>query len=269
MKPIIQVDFKGAVQFLNRFAPYAKQAWSVALNRTAEWGTRAGRDHAHRVFDVRSEQALRFALPVTLKGALRATPGRLVAIIEPERIGKIYGPFEAGGMHTRDSLGRPVAIPTSFLRKTEMTTIPRVWYPTNLGLQRVLDPKGTSYYKLGKDSIKKAKTPVKRTASGVRVLGKRGTFALDPDMGVRVDPRQAGVYIRTGPGKHDIQRLWIYRDSVRRPPYLQLLVTVDRATTDHWESEAVAAFDYYKKLAQAQSNSVGVGAGRSAGYSGA
>lgn len=249
----IRVDFKGAVQFLNRLAPYAKQAWAVALNRTAELGTKAGRDHVHQVFDVRSEQALRFALPVTLPGRLRATSERLTAIIEPERIGKIYGPYEAGGIHGRDALGRPVIIPTRYLQPTPLTLVPRAWYPTNLGLQRVRDPKGTTYYKLGKDSIKKQKSPVRRTASGVRVLGKRGTFALDPDFGVRVDPRHAGVYVRTGPGKHDIQRLWIYRDSVRRPPYLELLRTVDRTTTEHWEAEAVAAFDFYKALAMRQS----------------
>jgi hypothetical protein len=249
MKPIIQVDFKGAVQFLNRFAPYAKEAFAVALNRTAELGTRAGRDHARRVFQVRSEQALRFALPVTLPGRLRASPSRLTAIIEPERIGQIYNPFEAGGMHTRDTLGRPVAVPTSFLRKTEMTVIPRAWYPTNLGLQPVRDPKGASYYKLGRDSVKKRRTPVRRTIGGVRVLGKRGAFALDPDHGVRVDAKHAGVYIRTGPGKHDIQRLWIYREAVRRPPILQLLATIDRVTAQVWPQEAVAAFDHYKGIA--------------------
>lgn len=250
MKATIEVDWSGAVKYLDRTAVFAKQAWAVALTRTAEWGTRDGREHAHHVFDVRSEQALRFALPVVLPSKLRATPDNLRAIIEPERIGQIYGPFEAGGIHGRDALGRPVAIPTRELRTTEMTVIPRAWYPVNLGLVPVRDPRGTSYYKLGKDSIKKRKTPVQKTASGnVRILGKRGTFALDPTFMPNVDPAHAGVYIRTGPGKHDIKRLWIYRDSVRRPPYLELLKTVDRSTAQHWESEAVTAFDFYHQLA--------------------
>lgn len=253
----IRVDISGAVAFLDRTAQYAPSAWAVALNRTAEWGTRDGREHARRVFDVRSEQALRFALPVTLPGRLRASSNRLTAIIEPERIGKIYGPFEAGAWHARDALGRPVAVPTSFLRTTPLTVIPRAWYPVNLGLQPVRGgPADTTYYRLGRGSIKQKKTPVVRTTSGVRVLGKAigpyPTFALDPSHGVNVDPKAAGVYIRTGPGKHEIQRLWIYRDQVRRPPILQLYQTVQQSTAEHWEGEAVAAFDYYRKLAEAR-----------------
>jgi hypothetical protein len=246
-QPVLQLDAKEVLAYFAFAGSRAPLGISIALNRTAELATARTRTRVRRVMDVRSEQALRFALPVVLPGKLRANPSNLRAIIEPERIGQIYGPFEQGEIHGADSLGRMPAIPsTGFmgLRKTEKTVIPRALYPVNLGLQPRRDASSTKiYYALGGRRSKRfSQSPARLTSGGkVQLQGKRRTFQLPGAMG-------PVIWQRFGPGPRDIRALWFLRPSVPRPALLQLYETVQNTIDDEWTNEAQAALGYVMGL---------------------
>ena len=244
----IKVDAREVLGMLNSLASYAPKAIAVALNRTAELATAAGRAHARTVFHVRSEQALRFALPQVLPGKLRATEKRPYAIIEPERIGKIYGPFEEGAIHGVDRLGRMPAVPTAALRPAVNALIPRTMFPTALGLQVRADASGRAYYALGKDSLKRRLTPNRIRKGGQLIkVGKRGTY----EVASKTNPNQRLIFQRL-PGQKRGTLLWVLTPSVPRPPILKLFETVQRTVDDRWANEMGAAFEYYRKLAESR-----------------
>jgi len=254
IEPVITVDARHIATFFAVAGDKAPLAISVALNRTAEWMTKAARDLTRRAVTVRSETALRFAFPVTLPSKLRATPAALRAIIEPERIGKIFTPFVEGEIHRADFLGRMPAIPsTGFLglRVTEKSVIPRSLYPVNLGLQPLRDARSSRiYYALGRGSIRQGRSPYRQTASGkVQLQGKRGTF--------QVRGRRGPVILqRFGPGRRDTRALWFLRASVPRPPVLGeaapggqgIFETMQTTFDEHWPTEMHAALEWVLSL---------------------
>lgn len=258
------VDSRQVVDFFDRIADYAPQATAVFLNRTAEWGTRIGREQAVKHFTIRSQQALLFAFPRVIPGKERASPKKLAVTIEPSRIGTVFAPFEEGEPHGPDRLGRWPAIPSTGplgVRPYPKFLIPKALFPVNLGLAPRRDASGTIYYAVGKGSRRKQKTPFRLTASGkTQMQGKRGTFQI---------PGAKGPIIlqRLGPGT--TRPLWYLRPVVRRPRQLAFVASIQRAITDHLEPEMSAAFDYYARLADERTRSAGVGAARSAGYGGA
>lgn len=239
--PVLRVDDQEIVRFFANLGERAPRFIAIALNRTRDWGVLEARKHAMEAFNVRSKAALNFALPMIPPAAFRATPAKLRAIVEPERIGQVYSPFEKGEQHVRDALGRPVAVPTSALRPTEMTTIPRQWYPVNLGLQPRLDPSGTKYYALGRNSIKRRLTPYRKTATGAVVKeGKLGTYEVQS----KKNPSERLVFQRRlGPGNKGGVLIWVLKDSVPRPPILHVLQILQKNIDAHWPTEASAAIE--------------------------
>lgn len=250
-----RIDEREILGYFREVGEQAPFGIAVALNRTAELATAAGRVHAREVFQVRSEQALRYALPVTLKAPFRATKQNLRAIIEPEKIGQIYGPFEQGAWHTADRLGRLPAIPTRALRPSPKALVAKQMFPHNLGLAPRLDPKGTKYYALGRNSIRKGLTPFK-VKDGKQVMeGRFGTYQVPS----KRDPNVMLIFQRrAGPGYKGGVLLWVLKPVVRRPPLLQLFQTVQRTLDTEWPKQILGAMEYAVNSAA-----------RHAGYSGA
>lgn len=229
---VILIDERDVLRYFQQAGAQAPFGIATGLNRLGELGTAAGRDHVRKAFDVRSESALRFALPVVIPGALRATKKNLRVIIEPENIGKIYNAFELGEVHGRDRLGRYPAVPTSALRITEKTVIPRQMYPVNLGLEVRADPSGRAYYGLGKNSIKRRLTPLSRNTFGQIVKqGKLGTYEVPS----RKNPGDRLIFQRRqGPGYRGGVLLWVIKQSVPRPPILELYKTINRVVSEQF-----------------------------------
>lgn len=220
-----------ATKFERFTAAYREQlpfAIATALNRTGEDANAALRAHIEDKFTIRVPSLLRYVAPVQLPRPNRATKQNLTVILETDRIGRLFNPFEQG-VPKSGSVERPLIVPSDALRLTKKTVIPRSLYPGNLGLTPKRDPAGTSYYALGRNSKKKKLTPFHTTGRGVtQVKGRRRTFVLDPRYNRNITPAQAGIYQRTGPGKHDIRLLWHFTERVQRPAVLEFYDTVDR-----------------------------------------
>lgn len=220
---VIDVRVKEVISFLQRIHPQFPFAASVALNRTAEDGLAALRTDIPKRFTIREAKVMKWIAPMQLPRPNRATKQNLAATLKTDGYGRIFAPFEEGIPKTPSGrLGGPLApfviVPTSNLRPTKQTVIPRSLYPTNLGLSPRRDASGKTYYALGKGSIEKGLTPFKGSA----VMGKRGTFALIPGRH-NIRPDQAGVYQRTG---GTVRMLWALEPRVRRPKILHYQDTI-------------------------------------------
>lgn len=232
----ILLDATKFERFTSVYRQQAPYAISVALNRTADDVNAALRLGLRQRFTIRQPGLLEHVAPTQLPAPNRATKTDLRVFLETERIGQLFNPFETGAPKFSQG-GRPLIIPSDRtgpdggapLRPSKTTVIPRSLYPANLGLTARRDPAGKPYYALGRKAIAQGKTPVHRTAGGkIQVKGKRRTFALDPRYNPAIPARIAGIYQRTGPGKHDIRLLWHYADRVRRPAILEFYATAER-----------------------------------------
>ena len=221
---VIRADnIEKVVQAVWLHANDARYAAAEALNRTAEEVNAALRNEIPKRFTIRETALLRHLAPIQLPRHQRATKENLVATLMTAELSAILGPYEEGIPHVRGR--RPVIVPTTSLRPSKPSRIPRTLYPTNLGLQPRRDASGAMYYALGRGSLAAKRTPIKKGASGYTITGKLGTFALDPMYHPNLRPGQAGVYQRLG-GK--VRKLWHYVDKVRRPKALQFQATADR-----------------------------------------
>lgn len=183
-------------------------ATALALNRTAEEGQAAVRARIfQRGFIVRSAQSARFlARSVKFGRGDRATKDRLSATVRIEPPGRgggrsgLLGFLEEGGVRfSQFAIGSgqtfgpsSVAIPARGGKsplKGPMDSHPRNLYPSMTGLQERRSISG------------------KFTKGALR--GKRGTFA------VRTGPQEGLVLRRTGPGKKDVQTLFVIKPRAR------------------------------------------------------
>jgi hypothetical protein len=227
----IRVDAKEAIGLMGRISDNYATARTWALNRTAEDVTAALRREASGRFMFRGrqgQQVLNWYAPRTLPNVMRANNSKPWATVEPEGPGKILRPFETGtpktGLH-----GQPVAIPTRAVRPTPEASIPKKLFPFNLFPQ--LRHGGTvARTKSGK---------IKRSKSFREVK----PFLLDPASMVGLRPEAWGIYRRVGPGRGDIQRLWSFRPSARRPKLLDTYNTARRVVAERWAINMAGAFD--------------------------
>lgn len=222
----VTIDARGTLKGLAAMNKQLVFATMNALNRTADdFNARMRRELPER-FHVRQPGLIKHVAPVQLPKTQRATKTNLSAVMQTESLGRIFNPYETGIPHRQTAPDRPVIVPTRQLRHTDQTTIPRKWYPTNLGLTARKDPTGRPFFALGKNSLKHALTPQKVTKAGkVQIKGKHRTFVLDPTLHDGVTQRQHGVYVRIGPAREDIRMLWQYRRQVPRPRALQFEAT--------------------------------------------
>ena len=251
----IRVDAKEVLGWLNATSKQAPFAIMVAMNRTAEEANYEGRKLARKNFTIREEKVLNYAFPIPIPRSERATKQRLSILLEPTRHGVLLEPYETGRPHTYDRLGRNVAMPSfgrGGIRTTKATVIPRQIYPVNLGLQPRRDPSGSTYYALGRGSIKKKLTPYS-VVGGKRVKqGRFGTYEVPsktrPGVSLvfqRVQgPAQPG---RKGAGA---RLLWIMKPSVKRPKILHFYDTINETIAGRWEANLLGAWDLAQRTAR-------------------
>lgn len=229
----VDVNVEPAVQACKALAAKLPHIIADSLNRTGDDANQGIRNHMMASFVIRNKALPRFVAPMRIPRSEQAKPGRLYVILHTEGKGRILDPFEAG---TPKVMGaNPIAVPTSNIRFTKATVIPRKWYPSNLGLTPKVSPTGQHYYALGKGAIKEGKTPFKQTKGGVtQIKGKNRTFVLDPKLHKNVSAGEHGVYVRIGSGRGDIRMIWQYRTQVRRPPNLKFKETANRIAQARW-----------------------------------
>lgn len=251
----IRVDPKEVLGLLNSLSDQAPFAIAVAMNRTAEEANFAGRQLARKNFTIREEKVLRYAFPIPIPNVERATKHRLSILMEPTRHGLLLEAYEEGKPHTFDRMGRPVAMPSfgsGGLRTTKATVIPKQLYPVNLGLQVRRDPKGTTYYALGRNSIKKQLTPFS-SAGGKQVKqGRFGTYEVKSQTrpGVSfVFQRKQGPAAPGARGAGSVL-LWVMKPMVKRPKVLGFYDTINRTIEGRWEANLLGAWDLAQRTAR-------------------
>lgn len=243
----IDVRTQEVMTFLQRIHPQFPYAAMLALNRTAEDGLAALRSEIPRRFTIREVRLLNLVAPRQLPRPYRATTHHLAATVRTDGYARVFAPFETGTPKTPTSrLGGPLAhtviVPTGHLRPTRGTVIPRTLYPTSLGLAPRRDPKGTTYYALGRGAITKKLTPVK----GRSIVGKRGTFALIAGRH-NIRPSQAGVYQRQG---DTVRMLWALEPMVRRPRILNYQTTVETVVAERFRPNWEGAWELALRTAR-------------------
>lgn len=240
-----------ARRYAENLAKQVRFAGAVALNRTADEINAALRERVRRQFIIRRPALLTLVAPRELPRHQRATRENLTAIVRTEGFGRIFNPFEEGEPKVGTPT-RPVAIPTEFLRPNRRQEIPKRWFPENLGLVSKLEAGGTQrYFALGKDSLKKGKTPVSVTSRGaVQIKGKHRTFVLDPRLHRGVSPQGHGVYVRIGPAREDVRMIWAYRPQVSRPSILGYHSTARAVYRERMAANYQGAFAFALRTAK-------------------
>ena len=230
---IDQAALTAVIKAIGETGKQARFAAANALNRTGEEINADLRRTLPSRFAIRERKILHYIAPVQLPRPNRATKTNLNAILQADGLAKILGPFEEGAIHVGTPLA-PVAIPTSALRRSRMTIVPRSLYPVNLGLVARRDPSGKSFFALGRGAKAKNLTPF----HGIQIRGKLGSFVLDPTTHKGITSQQWGVYQRLG-GK--VRMLWRYIVSVRRPPRLLFAETAQRIMAERFETNFTGA----------------------------
>lgn len=209
-------------------------AVSSALNATAKEVQVATRAGIARRFTLRSS---RFVLnTVKINRGDFATKDNLRAIVTVG--GSVGGrrqdllvKFEDGGVRRSSDPGRPIAIPSDYLRPTKSAVIPKGMYPKAL---RLISSRTAS------GSTLAPKTHM--TRRGVeQIKGKRRTFVLDPRH--HRGARSWAVFQRQGPHSTDVQLLWIYKTSIKIPRKLFFKDTAAKVVRRRMVPNLIAAFD--------------------------
>lgn len=251
----IQVDAREVLGFFNMLSDQAPFAIAVAMNRTAEEANFAGRALARKNFTIREEKVIRYAFPIPIPVVERATKHRLSILMEPTRHGVLLEPFEEGKPHTFDRMGRPVAMPSygpGGLRTTKGTVIPKQIYPANLGLQPRRDPKGTTYYALGRNSIKKKLSPYSVAGGKTVKQGRFGTYEVQS----KTRPGVSFVFQRKqgpaapGAGSAGSVLLWVMKPMVKRPRVLNFYSTIQGTIDGRFETNLLGAWDLAQRTAR-------------------
>lgn len=242
----IRVDTREADAYLGQWKVNVPKALAVALNRTAEEANAALRERLPKEFHIRVPSLVRYIAPQQLPATQRAREDQLWATVKTDAAGHILDPFETGEPKVQRSDAVPVAIPTKDLRFTPETLVPARWYPQNLGLTPKRTPTGSTYYALGRNSIRKGLTPFRKTKGGaMQIKGKNRTFVLDPKYHDNVTQQQRGVYVRIGPKREDIRMIWRYVPKVPRPRNLHFFDTINATVAARWEPNMIGALEFF------------------------
>lgn len=233
MTVAFRVDPTPASAFLaDLFANQIPFATSLALNQTAKDAQNAIRARMRQQFTIRRAWVAQ-GVTIPRFSDKNDTPIAVTIQLDPQR--SFLAKFEGGGVKY-GTAAMPIAIPGKAIRPEFVDLPPLALYPKNLGL-------------VARHDVTGVKNPRGRvTQRGVlEIQGKRRTFVLTTDMfGVQVP----GVYQRTGPGKHDFQLLWAYKQAIPIPPKLGFVETA-RATIDaRWGSRFNAAFTHAVETAK-------------------
>lgn len=163
--------------------------------------------------------------------------------------GFLLGRHEDGGTRTRTDPLRPFFIPTDELRGGDYDVPPRSMYPTAL---RIMEGRGIVSYTSTVDK-KTGKTKRKgvvgtlliqsRTTSRGKVMiqGKQRTFLIGPMNDA--NPKDWGIYQRTGPGRRDVRLIWAFRTRINLPPRLHFYEQVAHYIDSHLAEEFTKAID--------------------------
>jgi hypothetical protein len=214
-------DLQRALQAIDQFGKQGRFALAQTLNDLARQTRDAIRADLPTDLTIRTAQAEAYLRrSVQAPRELAARKDSLSAAVVLDRLNKrgMLPSLSEGGENESGPWG-PVAVPTQALRPSKASVIPRSLYPRALKLVNaapaILTRKGR-----GKKS---QRLGAFRTTTGtVQVFGKARTWATP-----------AGVYQRTGPGPHDIRKLWTYVDHAeipRRVPYHEIAQDV----ADKW-----------------------------------
>ncbi len=221
----IRVDGRATISALeNLFRDQLPFATSLALNRTAKAVRAAIQESLERNFTIRRPWVLQ-GIVIPRFSDKHDSPMMVSIELDPSRA--FLAKFEEGGVRA-GTPELPIAIPSTWLRPAFADLVPRSMYPKALRLMARRDVTGI--------------LPAHRhvTKRGVTQLqGKDRTFVLDQTMfGVRV----AGVYQRTGPGKHDVRLLWSFKDRIPVAARLRFHATALEAVQATWAQNYEAAF---------------------------
>lgn len=238
----ITVDASKVFGMFERLQSAAPAALALGTNRTVEEAlVEAGRLISGKM-TIREKRMLP---PILLPRAWRATPqnpGALMALGDNEGLGlrrkQVLSKFEDGGHQVAKDLARyPFMAPTSALRSSPGTVIPRSLYPRNMvGL---FNSKGEFQ---GLSRTANTKTRFKKLKNGdISVYKKQvGRFFV---MGSSSERGRWGVWERTGPGKHDIRQLWHFFQQKNVPKLLQWGETAQRIADTRFIPNLLGAMD--------------------------
>lgn len=240
------------IAFFDRYQRHFPFAGSVALNRTVEEALAAERRNISARFIVRRPG---FVLPPQqLPATWRATKDRLWAKMDiadddggkagiGARRKAILAKFEEGGRKTARDPNLPIAIPTKVLRPAPTNLVPQRLYPRNLvGRFDTLGGfRGLARTARSRASFRKGKgetTQVWRRQVGryfvLGALGERGF----------------GIYERTGPGRQDVRRLWIFRQAIPIPARLAFEATARQVIEERFHPNMEGAFELALRTAR-------------------
>lgn len=236
----INVDTTEVLGLMSRISDNLPRARTLALNRTGEEMYRELRQEAASRFIFRPNgKVLNWYAPPNIPRHYRATDTKPIVSFVPERAGDLLRPFETGTPRFADRLGRPVAMPTygaAGLRTSKSAILPKELFPVNLGLQVRRDPSGTTYYALGRNSIKRKLTPFQAGTQGRTKGGKLRTFELP----TKASPSKSVVLQRLPGGQ--VRALWIMKQSVARPKLLTTYETARRVVAAQWGPNMAGMF---------------------------
>lgn len=238
--------------------PYAE---SLAINNTAKGARNYMRALVPREFSIASSRETFIANLIRFPFAQWANKRKLSATLgvhssdgdvgvgsDKDR-GFLLGRHEDGGTRTRTDPLRPFFIPTDEIRGGDYDLPPRSLYPTAL---RIMEGRGIVSYttlvnaKTGKTRRKAVFGNLairsRSTASGkVQIQGKQNTFLIGPMNST--NPKDWGIYQRTGPGRRDVRMIWAFRSSINLTPRLHFYETVGKYVEQHIGEELERAID--------------------------
>lgn len=208
---MIRVAVKPSPALVTNFSGKVRRRLAAAINRTLEEGQARGRQLLHQRLTVRTSGSARYLENlVKFERFDRATPDNLSGRMGLQDTGTGTRRRSAAlliALTRGDTRSRPVTapffIPTTGpggLRPTPPSVIPRSLYPSALRLART------------RFTINSPGKQTKRGKRGTILVGKRGTFAIDPEFHAASNPRTYGVWQRTGRGaSSQTHLLWSYR----------------------------------------------------------
>ena len=220
------VKFTQSGPALSSLGKQVSYALALSINRTLEEARDRGRQRIYQVLTVRSGTTGRFLeglVDVRTKAKRDSLHG--VLSVEDPAFGKsrrgagfILIKHETGGTFTRDADQNPFAVPTSALRPSRSSVIPRSLYPTALGFSR-------TGFTIPVQDFHRAK----QHKGGVVLRGKARTFAVDRRFHPLSPINTRGVWQRRGRGSgSDTTLLWHYTNRITLPPRLGFMKTANR-----------------------------------------
>lgn len=217
-------------------------ALSLATNTLAEEFVEVEQQGIELRFTVRRPNYILSSVQRT-RGTKAAPEVR--AFIDPER--DILAKFELGGRRIPHPFGsRTVlgswAIPVYLNATKEDGTINPSLLPSNLGLSTM-----RRLGKFGATEFKRARVS-KRAGQSPGLRGKRRTFVIPP--GTSPGLPGGGIFRRVGPGRRDIEALFLLKPSVPIPPSLEFERTGKRVADEQWENHMTDALDRALKSAR-------------------